>query len=245
MVDSPKHLEAVPEGGPSFQEMAVETDAAVFNMMAELRANHPGLGGAIVAGTAGGLARYQLQGMPDGTSAQQVLEVLAPIIRNVAGQIVEEQRKRQGRPVPKVPVLPPQKTAFDRLQAALSTAPFPTYCIWNEGRLVLISTIVASNGVLTHGSIPNLEGATTRPEEVIRAHCLASAARWKADTELPERAKEKAAEHRARVEEVQGWRSGEQKAALEISSNQSAAEALEWVVGLIENPEGETHVGNA
>lgn len=235
MVDSPKHLEAVPEGGPSFQEMAVETDAAVFNMMAELRANHPGLGGAIVAGTAGGLARYQLQGMPDGTSAQQVLEVLAPIIRNVAGQIVEEQRKRQGRPVPKVPVLPPQKTAFDRLQAALSTAPFSTYCIWDGGRVVLISSIVASNGVLAHGSVANLEGATNRPEEVIRAHCLAAAARWKADTELPERVKERAAQLREEAKE-RPHVDGEPLAQ---------AEALDWVVALIENPEGETHVGNA
>lgn len=237
MVDTPKHLEAVPEGGPSFQEMAVETDSAVFGMMTELRAGHPGLGGAIVAGTAGGLARYQLQGMPDGTSAQQVLEVLAPIIRNVAAQIVEEQRRRQGKPVPKVPVVAPQKTAFDRIQAALTTAPFPTYCIWDGGRVILISSMVASNGVLTHGSVANLEGAISRPEEVIRAHCLSAAARWKTETELPERVKERAAAARR---SIGGLTSPGEDAMLE-----GEASALEWVVGLIENPEGETHVGNA
>jgi len=233
MADAPKHLEAVPQGGPSFQEMAVETDAAVFNMMTELRASHPGLGGAIVAGTAGGLARYQLQGMPDGTSAQQVLEVLAPTIRKVAAQIVEAQRQRQGRPVPKVPVLPPQKTAFDRLQSALATAPFPTYCISEGGRVILISSMVASNGVLTHGSVANLEGATNRPEEVIHAHCMAAAVRWKADTELLERVKERAAEIKRTA----------------TPQNMIAADAevfaLDWVARLIENPEGETHVGNA
>lgn len=236
MADTPKHLEAVPEGGPSFQEMAVETDSAVFGMMTELRAGHPGLGGAIVAGTAGGLARYQLQGMPDGTSAQQVLEVLAPIIRNVAAQIVEEQRRRQGKPVPKVPVVAPQKTAFDRIQAALTTAPFPTYCIWDGGRVILISSMVASNGVLTHGSVANLEGAISRPEEVIRAHCLSAAARWKADTEL--------------VEWLKDLRTRSEPTAEDLSTdNGHAARAQVGIVDLIirhvENPEGETHVGNA
>lgn len=242
MADKPSHLEEVPQGGPSYQEMAVATDQAVFTMMSELRADHPGLGGAIVAGTAGGLARYQLQAMPEGTNAQQVLEVLAPIIRNVSGQIVSERRKRTGKPEPKVPVVAPQKVAFDKLQAALTTAPFPTYCIAREdGRLLLISAMVAADGVLTHGSIANLSGATHRPEEVIFAHCRAAAVHWKAETDLLARIKAKAADHQASLEQLVDVK-GTAPVAV---AHAAAVEALNWAAQLIENPEKEDHVGHA
>lgn len=242
MADKPSHLEEVPAGGPSFQDMATATDQAVFAMMSELRGDHPGLGGAIVAGTAGGLARYQLQAMPEGTSAQQVLEVLAPIIRNVAGQMVAERRKRTGKPEPKVPVVAPQKMAFDRLQSVLASAPFPTYCIGQQdGRLLLISAMIARDGVLTHGSVANLAGATHRPEEVVHAHCRSAAIRWKAEADLLARIKAKAEDHKQALAAVPDT----EEAAPVAIAHGAAIEALNWVDRIIDNPETEENVTDA
>lgn len=181
MVDKPTHLEEVPPadaGGPTYQQMAEATDEAVCGMMMNLRAQHPGMGGAIVAGTAGGLARYQLQGMPPGTSGQQVLEVLAPIIRTAAVQLADAQRKAAGLPAPKVPVVAPLKIGFDKLTAALGEAPYRTFCISTEEGLLLISVEIFEGGVLTHGSKINLSAACTRPAEVINAHCVQAHQAW-------------------------------------------------------------------
>lgn len=175
------HLEEVPSpegGGPTYQQMAEATDEAVCGMMMNLRAQHPGMGGAIVAGTAGGLARYQLQGMPPGTSGQQVLEVLAPVIRTAATQLAEAARIAAGKPPPKVPVVAPLKVGFDALTAALGDAPFRTFCISTDEGLLLVSVEIHDKGVLTHGSKVNLSAACTRPVEVIRAHCVQAHQAW-------------------------------------------------------------------
>lgn len=181
MADKISHLEEVPPpeaGGPTYQQMAEATDEAVFGMMSQLRAQHPGLGGAIVAGTAGGLSRYQLQGMPPGTSGQQVLEVLAPTIRNAATQIADALRRKAGLPKPKIPVVAPMKVAFDKLTAELGNAIFPTFCISTQDKLFLVTVELRPEGVLTHGSVVNLSAATTRPAEVLNAHCIQAHTAW-------------------------------------------------------------------
>lgn len=194
-----------------------------------LRSAHPGLGGAIVAGTVGGLVRYQAQGMPVGTNGQQILEVLAPIIRAVAVQVTTAIRKAAGKPEPKVTVESLQEKAFKALQAALSAAPFSTYVITMDGRPVLVSMIVAKNGVLTHGSVVNLDGAIHRTAEVLHAHCRTAAVRWKAETDLLEAVKAKAAEARDSI--------GGETSMSEDAMLRGEVKALDWVAALIEDPE--------
>lgn len=240
-MDKPTHLEPVPEGGVSFQQMAEATDEAVFGMMSELRGSHPGLGGAIVAGTAGGLARYQLQGMPDGASGQQVLEVLAPIIRSAAMQIAAGLRKAKGLPEPKVAVVAPIQGAFDRLTGVLSNAPFPTFCIRQEDHLLLVSAHVTPAGVLTHGSVANISAATLKPAEVLAAHCTMAARSWTGavPTTLLGMARAKLAEADAKLKD-------DQTPSRDWPALEAEIEALQWVVeqfGIADEPEGESHDG--
>lgn len=235
MADERKHLEEVPPadaGGPSFQEMAQATDEAVFGMMSELRGSHPGLGGAIVAGTAGGLARYQLQGMPPGATGQQVLEVLAPIIRNAAQQISDALRKAAGLPTPKAPPIAPPQTAFEKLTALLGAAPFPTFCIRQEDHLLLVSTQVTPGGVLTHGSVVNIIAATKTPGDVLRAHCTLAVRSW-----TLEEPRGLLARVRARMQALPH----EGRHAAHVEGEMIA---LRWVVeqfGAEDAPEGESH----
>lgn len=235
------HLEEVPPveaGEPTLQEMAEATDAAVFGMMTELRGSHPGLGGAIVAGTASGLARYQLQGMPEGSSGRQVLEVLAPIILSTASQIATGLRKAKGLPEPKVPVVAPLQTAFEKLTSALAAAPFPTFCIRQESHLLLVSAHVTPAGVLTHGSVANLLAATKSPGEVVMAHCTMAARSW--TQEVPQGLLAKVRSRLAALPH-EGPHDRE---------NEGYALALRWVIeqfGLEDAPapEGESHDGQA
>lgn len=180
-MSGPSHIEEVPPAnaaGPSHQEIAESTDEAVFNMMTEMRAQFPGRGGAIVAGTCSGLARYQLQGMPPGSTGQQVLEVVAPVIRQVATQIAEGLRRAAGLPVPKVAVVPPMVTAQQALQKYLAGAPVDTICLFNGERLLLISYRVTPAGVLSHASVPSVQGSIERPADVIMAHCTLAVRTW-------------------------------------------------------------------
>lgn len=235
------HIEEVPPveaGGPSLQEMAEATDAAVFGMMTELRAGHPGLGGAIVAGTASGLARYQLQGMPDGSSGRQVLEVLAPIILSTATQIATGLRKAKGLPEPKVPVVAPLQTAFEKLTNALASAPFPTFCIRQESHLLLVSAHVTAAGVLTHGSVANLIAATRDPGAVVNAHCTMAARSW--TQEVPQ----------GLLAKVRARMAAMPTEGANRAENEGYILALRWVIeqfALEDAPEaeGESHDGQA
>ena len=178
----PMHIGAVQADGPTPQEMAEATDRAVFEMMTSLRGQHPGLGGAVLAGAASGLARYQLQGLPDGSRGQQVLETLAPIIRQVGDQIAAALRKAKGLPPPREVPVSPMKTAHDKLTAALMAAPFPSYAIWSGEQLLLISAVVTTEGVLTHGSFANVDASLKDPIAVLQAHIIAAGRTWWPET---------------------------------------------------------------
>lgn len=177
MADGSEVNGGLPEG-PSFQEMAEATDASVFGMMTELRGNFPTLGGAVVAGTCAGLARYVLQGLPPGATGQQVLEAVAPGIRQAAQQVSDALRKAAGVPEPKTPPIAPLQTAFERLTALVGGAAMPTFVIRQEEHILLVSLQPTAGGVLSHASVVNTVAAMQRPGEVLRAHCTLAVRAW-------------------------------------------------------------------
>lgn len=238
MADGNELNGAGPAEPPTYQQLAEATDASVFDMMTELRGTFPTLGGAIVSGACGGLSRYVLQGLPPGAAGQQVLEAVAPVIRQVAQQVSDAQREAAGLPAPKVAPVAPLQQAFERLNAHLSGAPFSTFVIRQEDHLLLVSTYVTAGGVLSHASQVNIVGSIQRPADVVQAHCITASRTWAQTEPVGLLAKVR-----------------ERMRAIESEGNQyavaAAREALQWVVdqfGELDThptPAGDDHDGQA
>lgn len=92
------HIQEVPPATPgalTYQEVASLADTEVKAVLERLRAEHPGKGGAVLAGAAGAIMRYQLQGMPPGATPGQAMRVIAqPAI--IAGVQIVAARTRPG-----------------------------------------------------------------------------------------------------------------------------------------------------
>lgn len=170
-------------GDPTYQQLAEATHEAVGDMMGRLVEAYPSKAGAVIAGAISGLVRTQLEVMPGGTSASEVLSALAPQISNLAGQMVRAKAAAAGAPPPRESPMAPAKRAFDALQRHLASAPVSTHVVWTKGSigedaLVMISMQVQLHGVLTYGTVVNIMGSIERPADVLAAHLALAFKAW-------------------------------------------------------------------
>ncbi len=173
-----KHLSEVPATGPTFAEAAGQSDQLVRIAMESAADAFPGRQAAILAGATAALVRMQFGSMPR-ASAQQVLEVMAPQIRNIAQQLVVSRAGATGQSIPANADQPLQLTAFNALQRHLTEAPLATFAVLMQDKVVLLLSVNFSDkGIQSHCSLPGLPAAVAQPVAVIREHCKQAMDAW-------------------------------------------------------------------
>lgn len=178
-MSEPTHLSEVPATGPTFAEAAMQTDHLVRLAMEAASQEFPSRQAAVLAGATAALVRMTFASMPKAT-AQQVLETMAPQIRNVAQQLVVARAGATGQSIPANADQPPQLTAFNALQRHLTEAPLATFAVLMQDKVVLLLSVnfTETRGIQSHCSLPGLPASIAQPVAVIREHCKQAMEAW-------------------------------------------------------------------
>lgn len=131
----------------------------------------------VLSGACSAIARFTLLNEPPGTQAQQVLEKIAPLVRNVAQQMVN-MRDGTGTTAPPIPPAKQHVVGYEALTAVLAEMPVPTFTILQDSLLFLVSVELANGKARSHATLIAPSDAKGQPRETAFAHLAAAQAAW-------------------------------------------------------------------
>lgn len=171
---------------PTYAELAHATDESVSVMLQELGTRYPEHSGAGVAGAVAAITRHQMVRLPH-ADPTAIMSSIAPMVREMSTQLSAKRKAAPTLPGLRAgEIRPPIQMAFESLNAHVKEAPVPTFVIWSPSvTLVLVSIMLANEGLRSFASLPDLHMAITAPSALIQAHADAAGLAW-SETEIPD-----------------------------------------------------------